>query len=101
MSLSARFARLIVRLRWPIAIGWVAAAVAATLALPSIEEAQTGALGDLVPDGAEALDAELRMSELFGFPLLSRTIVVQRDGEGLSAAAQAATSRNSGTRRPS
>ena len=83
MPTRSRFGRAVVRLRWPIALAWVAAAVAATIWLPSLEESQTGALGDLVPNDAAALDAELRSAELFGFPLLSRTIVVQRDPEGL------------------
>jgi len=81
----------VVALRWPIVLAWIAAAVLATVALPSIEESQTGALGALVPSQADALDAELRSSELFGFPLLSRTIVVQRDPSGLGLGAQAAT----------
>jgi RND superfamily putative drug exporter len=86
-----RFGRAVVALRWPIVLFWVAAAVAATTLLPSIEESQTGALGALVPSHADALDAELRSAELFGFPLLSRTIVVQRDPDGLPASAQTST----------
>jgi len=91
MTRSSRFGRVVVALRWPIALGWIAAAALATVLLPSIKESQTGALGDLVPNDAAAIDAELRSAELFGFPLLSRTIVVQRDPDGLSAAAQAST----------
>jgi RND superfamily putative drug exporter len=87
----SRFGRAVVALRWPIAVAWIAAAALATAALPSIDESQNGALGDLVPSDAAALDAELRSAELFGFPLLSRTIVVQRDPDGLGAAAQAST----------
>ena len=64
---APRFGRAVVALRWPIVLGWIAAAVIATMALPSIEESQTGALGALVPSQAAALDAELRSSELFGF----------------------------------
>ena len=82
-------ARLAVKLRWPIVVFWVAAAVFLTLALPNLREAQTGALGDLVPADAEAIDAEERSRELFGFPLLARTILVQRDPGGLSPRAQA------------
>lgn len=89
--MTAWFGRAVVRLRWPIALAWIAAAALATAHLPSIEESQTGALGDLVPNDAAAIDAELRSAELFGFPLLSRTIVVQRDADGLSAAAQVGT----------
>ncbi len=88
---STRFGRAIVALRWPIAIAWIAAAALATALLPSIEESQDRALGDLVPSDAAAIDAEIRSSELFGFPLLSRTIVVQRDPSGLGPVPQAAT----------
>jgi len=78
-------ARAVVRLRWVVIVFWVAAAAALTAALPTIREAQVGALGDLVPNEARALDAELRSSELFRFPLLSRTLVVQRDPEAFLA----------------
>jgi RND superfamily putative drug exporter len=87
----SRFGRAVVALRWPIVALWVALAVFATSSLPTIDEAQNGALGDLVPNDSEALDAELRSSELFGFPILSRTIVVQRDPDGLSTLAQSGT----------
>jgi putative drug exporter of the RND superfamily len=86
---SSRFARLIMRLRYVLPVGWIAGAIVATSFLPTIQEAQTGALGDLVPNDAAAIDAEQRAAELFGFPLLTRTIVVQRDPNGLSAAEQA------------
>jgi RND superfamily putative drug exporter len=89
MSVAARFARAVVALRHAIVALWVLAAIAATLLLPSFEEAQTGGLGDLAPNDADAIQAEIRSSELFGFPLLSRTLIVQRDPDGLSAAAQA------------
>ncbi len=86
---SWRFAWLVVRLRWPIVVIWLITAVVLTTKLPSIDEAQSGALGDLVPTNSAALDAELRSSELFRFPLLSRTLVIQRDPAGLSAREQA------------
>src|SRR5581483_4793144 len=44
--------------------------------------------GDLVPNDASALKAERESSQRFGFPLLSRTLVVQRRPSGLSDAAQ-------------
>lgn len=85
---SARAARLLVRLRYAIIVFWLAVTVAAVLLLPTLREAQVGSLGDLVPTDANALAAELRSAELFQFPLLSRTLIVQRDPDGLSAAAQ-------------
>jgi len=89
MNVAARFARVVIALRYAVLGFWVLAALAATLLLPSIDEAQTGGLGDLAPNDADAIAAEIRSSELFGFPLLSRTLVVQRDPAGLSPAAQA------------
>ncbi len=81
---------LVVKLRWAVIAFWLAAAVVLTMTLPSIRDAQVGALGDLVPHNSAALDAELRSSELFRFPLLSRTLVVQRDTRGLSLRQQVA-----------
>lgn len=86
---TSRFARLIVRLRYVIPIVWIAGAVLATLLLPTIEQAQTGGLGDLVPKDAEAIKTEERAAEQFGFPLLSRTVVVQRDSDGIAPLAEA------------
>ena len=92
--MSRRLANAAVRARWLIVAFWLAASVAATVALPTIREAQVGALGDLVPSGAEAIEAEVRSSELFRFPLLSRTLVVQRDPDGLDALDQARVARH-------
>lgn len=82
------FARGVVSLRWLVLAFWVTAAVVLTLTLPNLHEAQSGALGDLVPKDAKAIDAEIRSYELFAFPLLSRTILVQRAEEGLTSADQ-------------
>ena len=87
--MADRFARVVVAARVPIVIGWIVAAVAVTMLLPSIKEAQVGALGDLVPTGAEAIEAEERAAELFLFPFLSRTTVVARDPDGLTLGDQA------------
>ena len=89
MGLSGRAGRAIVALRWPIVAFWIAAAAVTTVAMKSIQDSQVGALGALVPRHAEALDAELRSSRLFGFPVLSRTVVVQRDARGLPLTARA------------
>jgi uncharacterized membrane protein YdfJ with MMPL/SSD domain len=67
MSLSV--ARALIAARHVVVALWIAATVAAVALLPTVEEAQTGALSDLVPADAEALDAEVRAADLFGFPL--------------------------------
>ncbi len=91
--MARRFASTIVRARYVVVVVWIAAAAAATLLLPSIEEVQTGSLGDLVANDGDAVSAEQRSADLFGFPLLSRTVVVQRDPGGLSAEEQARVAR--------
>ncbi len=78
--------RVIVALRWSVVAGWIAAAVAATMTLPGLEE--SGELTLPLPGDAAPLRAEVRSAEIFGAPLLSRTqVVVSREG-GLSAAEQ-------------
>ncbi len=93
-GLADRFAALVVRGRFVVVVGWIALALAVTLGLPSIREAQVGALGDLVPAGARAITTEERSAALFSFPLLSRTIVVARDADGLSLPQQAYVARS-------
>jgi RND superfamily putative drug exporter len=75
---------LVVRLRWPIVIGWIAAAVAAVVYLPTLEEAgDENSLLGLVPQDADALAAGRRSTELFDVPVITHTAVVQRDPQGL------------------
>ncbi len=83
-----RYAAAIRRLRWFVIVAWIAAAVLARLLLPSIREAGSGALGSLVPQNADALKAEKLSKTRFGFPLLSRTLIVERSAHGLSAGQQ-------------
>ena len=81
-------AAIIVQLRFLVVPAWVAAAVLATLHLPTLGQAKAGALGSLVPADAPAVAAQRRSAELFAFPVLSNTLVVQRDPGGLSSEAQ-------------
>ncbi|HXV56986.1 MAG TPA: MMPL family transporter [Gaiellaceae bacterium] len=82
------FATVVVRLRWLVVAAWIAGAVAATVYLPSLQEAESVAVSDLVPPDAEAVETGERLAELFPVPVISQTAVVQRDGSGLSAEAQ-------------
>jgi RND superfamily putative drug exporter len=77
------FARAIVWARAPIVVAWIAAAAVLAVQLPTLEEAQTGALGSLVPADSRAIEAERLSAELFAFPVASQTLVVQRDPDGL------------------
>lgn len=83
----------IIRARWIILVVWLAAAAASVLYLPPIERAGGAALGALVPERADAIEAELRSKTEFAFPLLSRTVLVQRDPGGLNADQQLAALR--------
>lgn len=89
MSGPARaFARLVVFLRFPIVLAWIVGAAWLTVNLPTLAEAQTGSLGDLVPTSSEAIEAELRSKRLFGFPVVARSVLVERRPDGLSARRQ-------------
>lgn len=83
------WARAIRRGRWIIAIAWVAAAVLAVVELPTIQQAASGAVGALIPKDADAVKAEIASKTEFGFPLISRTVIVERAARGLSARRQA------------
>lgn len=77
-------------LRYVVPPLWIAVVVAATLYLPSVS-AGPGALGDLTPRNAAAISAERESARLFALPVLSRTVVVQRDRGGLTLDAQKQT----------
>jgi RND superfamily putative drug exporter len=81
--LARGYAWLVIRLRWIVVLGWVAVVPAMTLYLPVVSRAEGQQLGDLVPEDALAIQAEIRSIQLFRAPLLSRVNVVQRDPEGL------------------
>jgi RND superfamily putative drug exporter len=72
----------VVGLRHVIVLAWIAGAVAATLYLPGLGGAASSPLGDLVPKHAEATDVAERSARLFGTPLVTDTMVVQRDPGG-------------------
>jgi RND superfamily putative drug exporter len=80
--------RVIVALRHLVVVGWIAAAVAASVMLPGLGD--TGELALPLPDDAAPLQTEARSAEIFGSPLLTRTQVVVSRQDGLSAAEQRA-----------
>jgi len=82
------FVWVVVRLRWLVVAGWIAAAVASTVYLPGLGQTEEASLGGLVPQDARALEVERRSFDHFRVPLLSRAAVVQRDPDGLTATAQ-------------
>jgi putative drug exporter of the RND superfamily len=86
---SRRFASVVVVLRFPILLLWIALAVAAVVFLPTLTVDQGEGLRALVPADSPALHAEIASARRFGYPLLARTVVVQRDPNGLPADVQA------------
>jgi putative drug exporter of the RND superfamily len=83
------FCGVVVALRYPILLAWIAAAVAATLYLPAL--ATSGGLGGLIPAGSPAAKAEADAAKLFGEPLASAEVaVVQRDPAAFPLPVQAA-----------
>ncbi|MBA3864973.1 MAG: MMPL family transporter [Solirubrobacterales bacterium] len=92
-SLSYAIARAIVWLRFLIVPAWIAAAVLATMHLPSAFESENADVGSLLPHSSRAIEVERNAIKTFGLPLLSRTMVVARRPQGFSAPALAAATR--------
>jgi putative drug exporter of the RND superfamily len=89
--LARGYAWVVVALRHLIVLAWIAGAVAATLYLPGLGGAASSPPGALVPKHAEATDVAERSTRLFGNPLVTDTMVVQRAPAGLSAGEQQRT----------
>ena len=77
---------MIVWLRFLIVPAWIAATALAVIHLPSAFEAEAGELDSLLPRSSSALEVERKAIKTFGFPLLSRTMVVAREPSGFSPA---------------
>ena len=85
-------ARLVVALRWWIIAFWALATVGSLMFFPSLTGSSGGSgLKGILSADTPAVQTEQRSAELFGFPLIARTVVVQRDSHGLSPYAQART----------
>ncbi|MDQ4138370.1 MAG: MMPL family transporter, partial [Actinomycetota bacterium] len=89
MRLSRGYGAAVVRLRWLIVVGWLAFAAVLSMFLPTLEESGgTGGFEGFADADNPAIQAEIRSFEKFGFPVLTRTAVVQRDPEGLTTGTQ-------------
>lgn len=80
------YAWLVVTLRWFVVLGWAAGAVAAAVWLPAT--VSNAGLESLAPPNSRAIETETTSAKTFGFPILSRTVIVQRDQRGLTPEAQ-------------
>lgn len=84
--------RWLVKLRWFVIGGWATAVLASLFVLPALPSSGgSSGLEGLVPSETPAVVNELRSVDLFGFPLLGRTALVQRDPDGLSVYDQGRT----------
>ena len=84
---SARaYAWLVVKLRWFVVLTWAVGAVGAAVWLPGT--IPNSDLGGFAPPHSRAIATETASAKAFGFPILSRTMLVQRDEQGLSQEAQ-------------
>ncbi len=81
-GITARYARLVLRWRWPLlaALGLVTGAAVALL--PGIG-AQGGNLSGILSTSGPTIQVQIDAIRRFGLPLLTRIAVVQRDPEGL------------------
>lgn len=76
---------MIVALRWPIVLGWVAAVVLAVVFLPNLGQG-AAPVDDIIPADSGALAAQAHAVALFGVPAGSDVAVVQRRVRGLTSA---------------
>ena len=89
-TLAWTVAGVLVWSRYVIIAFWVAVTVASVTVLPTITQAGAGGGVDgFVPPDSATVATEIRAFDQFGFPLLSRTVIVQRDPRGLPLSVQA------------
>ncbi len=86
-SWSERYARWTARWRWLIVGAWALGLVALLVAPPIASGGNE--LASIIPPDSPAIQSELHSVEKFGFPLSSRTAIIQRDPDGLSVYTQA------------
>ena len=82
------YARVLVGMRWIVVAFWLVVTGAAVLYLPAVGQHGED-LSQLVAAGNPAVQSEVRSFEEFGFPLLSRIAIVQRNPDGLPMDVQA------------
>ncbi len=85
---ALRYARFVQRHRWSVIVGWLVLVTATTVLAPAFGSGGDQ-LANVIPLDSPAIQAELRSVEAFGYPLSSRTVVVQRKVDGLSLYTQA------------
>src|ERR1700761_329160 len=90
---SWRLGRAIVWARLLILAAWIAGAPLATSQLPSGLGSEEAELGSLLPRSSQGLEVEEKALQTFGFPLISRSMVVARKEAGFDRGDAAAALR--------
>src|ERR1700744_1611803 len=88
-----RLGRAIVWARLLVIAAWIAGAALATSQLPSGLGSEAAALGSLLPRSSKAVEVEEDSLRTFGFPLISRSMVVAHKAGGFDAVDTAAALR--------
>jgi putative drug exporter of the RND superfamily len=78
------FTGTVVGLRYLVVPAWIVAAIAVATSLPGLGSGEPLPLGGLIPKDAESTRIAERDARLFGYPLTTDTLVVQRNPQGLS-----------------
>jgi RND superfamily putative drug exporter len=85
--LARGYAWVVVALRWPIIVIWLAVLAASLLFLPALGGSGSAPLSDIVPSGGKAVAAQERALRLFGSTVATDTLAVERNPAGLTRAA--------------
>jgi RND superfamily putative drug exporter len=88
-----RLGRAIVWARLFVIAAWIAGAILATSQLPSGLGSEAAELGSLLPRSSKAVEVEEKSLQTFGFPLISRSMVVAHKEGGFDAEDTAAALR--------
>jgi RND superfamily putative drug exporter len=87
-KVAASLAAGVVRLRWFVVIAWICGGVAATFLLPTFTSSGAS-FGNIVSKDSPVISAEVQSITEFDFPIIARTVVVQRNPDGLDGWEQA------------
>ena len=83
--MARRYARLVVALRWWVISFWAVVTLLTAFVLPDLGQHSEGnALKGLLNAQTPSVSTELRSVDAFGFPLIGRTVLVQRNAGGMA-----------------
>ena len=93
--IARRYARVVVALRWWVISFWAVVTLLTAFVLPDLGQHSEGnALKGLLNAQTPSVSTELRSVDAFGFPLIGRTVLVQRNPGGITVYDQARTVTN-------